>query len=98
MTRANVELITIRGIFVPESWDDEGNVTGLAILTSDEDKYVVKKDKNFDELLVFLRKEMEVDGKLRVLKSGKTISVQRFRPVIDKATNSLASSSGSVTL
>ncbi len=55
---------TISGIVIPIDWDDYDDVTSVAIQTSDEEEYLVDKNKKGKELLAFIEEEVEVTGTL----------------------------------
>jgi len=55
---------TISGIIIPIDWDDYDDVTNVAIQTSDEEEYLVDKNKKGKELLAFIEEEVEVTGTL----------------------------------
>ena len=57
---------TISGIVIPIEWDDDdyGDATSVAIQTSDEEEYLVDKNKKGKELLAFIEEEVEVTGTL----------------------------------
>lgn len=63
--KADVNLITIKGIVIPVDWDEKGNVVGVAISTFNEDEYLVDRNEKGVELIRFLRLEVEIIGILR---------------------------------
>ena len=64
---------TISGIVIPIDWDDYDDVTSVAIQTSDEDEYIVDKNKKGKELLDFIGEEVEVTGFVREDEDGNSI-------------------------
>ena len=73
--------VTIIGVLVPDQWEDNGEISGLALLTDDESKYVVNcRDIEYD-IMPMLRKKIEVSGLLKTNAQEKTILVSDFRPV-----------------
>jgi len=66
---------TISGIVIPIEWDDDdyGDATSVAIQTSDEEEYLVDKNKKGKELLAFIEEEVEVTGTLREAEDGNFI-------------------------
>jgi len=78
--KANVNLITIRGIVVPVDWDEKGRVVYLAISTFDEDEYLVDKDEKGAALLRFIRKEVEITGILKREEKSQIITVKEIHP------------------
>ncbi|HHP7233843.1 MAG TPA: hypothetical protein ACFCUC_04360 [Desulfobacterales bacterium] len=72
-------MIFIRGIIIPVTWDDEGNVSGLGIETFDEDFYLIEPLHCLDQLKPLLRRQVELSGALNRVAGKKAISVQGFR-------------------
>ena len=66
---------TISGIVIPIEWDDDdyGDATSVTIQTSDEEEYLVDKNKKGKELLAFIEEEVEVTGTLREAEDGNFI-------------------------
>ncbi len=56
---------TISGIVIPVEWDDDDDVIGVAIQTSDEEEYRVDVNKKGRELLDLIEQEVEVSGMIR---------------------------------
>ena len=74
------KLTTVRGIVIPVEWDGEGNALAVAILSPDEQEYVIEQDKKGKELIGLIRQEVEVSGVVRkVIKGSKTITVKSYR-------------------
>ena len=69
------EKVSIRGLAVPSKWDEDGQVAGVTIKTFDEDEYVVSDTRAIKELLSFLRKEVVVDGAVKVCEDRKYLTV-----------------------
>lgn len=63
--------ITITGLLVPDKWDEQGAITGLALLTGDEGKYLIKPDDNLAPLLPVLRQTVELQGTVKMEKGKK---------------------------
>ena len=74
------KLTTVRGIVIPVDWDKEGNAIAVAILSPDEQEYVIEQDKKGKELIGLIRQEIEVSSVVRsVRKDSKTITVKSYR-------------------
>ena len=73
------KMIFIRGIIIPVTWDDEGNVSGLGIETFDEDFYLIEPLHCLDRLKPLLRRQVELSGALNRVAGKKAISVEGFR-------------------
>ena len=69
----------IRGIIIPERWDDNGNVTRVAIHTDDEKAYLVEHSRKGKELVNLIHKKVEASGKIKERLDGKIfITVQDY--------------------
>jgi hypothetical protein len=75
----NNRLTTLRGILVPVDWDDEGNVTAVALSTRDEREYLIDKDAIGKGLQSHVREEVELSGILKDGPAGRTVTVKEFR-------------------
>ena len=49
----------IRGIILPEKWNDNGNVISVAIHTDDESTYLIEQNRKGRELLKLVRRKVE---------------------------------------
>jgi hypothetical protein len=68
----------IRGVVIPMDWDEHGNVVRIAISSHDENEYLVDKGGKGNELLAFIRKEVEVDGEVKEEDHRKVIKVKKY--------------------
>jgi hypothetical protein len=86
---AGNNLVTIRGIVIPADWDEEGNVTAVAVSTYDEVEYFVENHEKTKELKTVIREEVEVGGILSEGKNRLIIKVKEYRlkPRIKSAGN-----------
>lgn len=73
--------ITITGLLVPDKWDEHGAITGLALLTGDEEKYLIKPDDNLEPLLAVLRRTIELQGTVKEEK-GKRLFFYHSAPSV----------------
>jgi hypothetical protein len=72
--------ITVRGLIIPMDWDDQGNVTGVAISTSLEEEYRIELDHRGEELLGFVRERVRASGKVRLdAQGGKVLMVDTYQ-------------------
>ena len=72
-------MLKIRGVVVPRTWDEDGRVVAITILTHDEDEYHVENDGRAKELKKFIRENVEVLGLVRPQGGMKVIQVNKFR-------------------
>jgi hypothetical protein len=80
MTKAK----TIRGIVIPEAWDEKGEITSVAIVTFNEEKYVVKDTPKGRDLQSLLRSCVKVRGIIENHEQISVIKVDRFQKDISK--------------
>ena len=59
------ETTTIRGIVIPDGWDEKGNVISLAIATYLEEKFLVADNTGGRRLMSLLKKRVAVDGVIK---------------------------------
>ena len=72
-------MLKIWGVVVPRTWDENGRVVAITILTHDEDEYHVENDGRGKELKTFIRKNVEVLGTVRPQDGIKVIQVKKFK-------------------
>lgn len=77
----NKKEITLRGIIVPVGWDQNGNITRIALMSHDEEEYLLEENTNRDELLSLMRRQVEVRGLAREEAGRKIIVVERCTQV-----------------
>jgi len=71
--------ITIRGVVNAMEWDKDEETTRVAILTTDDEEYLVAENKLGRELLDFETEEIRATGVVRESEYGeKTISLSRY--------------------
>jgi hypothetical protein len=78
------KIISINGLLVPVEWDDQGNVTGMAVYTFNEQEYRLI-GRGMRGLLGHIRKRIMVQGFLVERKGRKYLRVQGYRPVESSA-------------
>ena len=71
--------ITITGVLVPDNWLENGEISGLALLTNDENKYTIHPSDIKEELMPMLRHKIEISGLSMPDTEPKTIMVTGFR-------------------
>ena len=77
--KRNNELVNIKGILIPVDWDDKGNVTKAAILTANEDEYIVEEKEKGKKLLGLMQQVVEIKGVVREEAGNKIITVEKFQ-------------------
>lgn len=69
----------VRGVIVPTSWDEKGNVTGIAISAQDEIEYLVEMIERGKDLMGFVNREVEVNGEVADIADKKSIAIEDYR-------------------
>ena len=72
-------MINVKGIVVPANWDTSGNVTSVAIASSDENEYLIEDQGLVEKLKKFLRTEVEVRGTVQRKSGKKIIDIKHWR-------------------
>jgi len=72
-------MLKIRGVVVPKTWDENGKVVAITILTHDEDEYHVEAGGRGKELKTFIRENVEVLGTVKPQEGIKVIQVKDFK-------------------
>jgi len=77
--------VRMKGIITPTDWDDDGNVTAVAVATPSEDEYLVDGGKLREKLLKLIGGEVVAWGTLGLEKKGsKTIMVNNYELLGDE--------------
>ena len=74
--------ITVAGVLVADQWEPDGNIADLALLTDDEDKYLIRPGDFDEDFKAVLRKKIEIRGVLTTKDQEKRIRVLDYRPVV----------------
>jgi hypothetical protein len=69
-------MMRIQGSVVPIDWDEDGNVTSVAIATHEEEEFLIRNGDKVEELKKLLRQEVEVQGEMTLEGSQKVILVK----------------------
>ena len=72
-------MLKIKGVVIPRTWDENGRVVTVTVLTHDEDEYLVENQGRGKELKALIRQDVEVLGTLRPLDGIKVIQVRKFK-------------------
>jgi hypothetical protein len=79
----------IEGLIIPNKWDENGNIIGIAIHTDKEEVYVVAHNRMEVELLNQLHIKVRIKGKIMQRLDGNTlIHVKNFQRILDKTDES----------
>lgn len=81
--------IILRGIILPDKWDDTGSIINFALMTDDEDRYLIEYvDHQENVLISFLRKKVEVSGiEKSTEKDEKVITLFTISPIGENIDN-----------
>ncbi|MEX1326813.1 MAG: hypothetical protein AB1Z29_08425 [Desulfobacterales bacterium] len=79
----------IEGLIIPNKWDENGKIIGIAIHTDKEEVYVVAHNRMESELLNQLHIKVRIEGKImQRLDGSKLINVRSFQPILDESNDS----------
>jgi hypothetical protein len=78
LAKGSSKVTKIRGVVIPTAWDDQGNVTGIAISSHDENEYQVDRKGKGPELLLHIRKEVEAAGVVREEEGKKIVRLRKY--------------------
>ncbi|MDU9047621.1 MAG: hypothetical protein Q3M30_02145 [Candidatus Electrothrix sp. Rat3] len=74
--------ITVTGVLVADQWEADGNIADLALLTDDEEKYLISPGEFGEDFNAVLRKKIEIQGVLTTGDQERRIRVLDYRPVV----------------
>ena len=72
---------TIRGTVTAAKWDDEDNVTGVMIVTDDDDEYYVDLKGAGKDLLDLLDADVEITGAISKKGGSQQIVVKDYKEI-----------------
>jgi hypothetical protein len=74
----------IEGLVIPNKWDENGKVIGIAIHTDKEEIYIVAHNRMEAELLNQLHLKVRIEGKvMERLDGSKLIHVRSSQPILN---------------
>ena len=77
---------TIEGLIIPNKWDENGKIIGIAIHTNKGEIYLVAHNRMEWELLNQLHIKVRIEGKIMErLDGSKLIHVRSFIPILDRS-------------
>lgn len=75
------QTVTVRGMVVPQQWDDQFRVTEVLIACKDEREIHVENFKSLPSLLSLSRAEAVFTGVVRKERGVESMIVESFAPV-----------------
>lgn len=69
----------INGIIVPSEWDEKGEIQNIAIVTFDEDTFLIADNNKARILMNSLRKTVTLSGKVSMNGTQKEIRISKFQ-------------------
>ncbi|WP_316897615.1 hypothetical protein [Pseudodesulfovibrio indicus] len=73
--------VTVRGMVVPQQWDDQYRVTEVLIACKDEREILVENFKSLPSLLSLSRNEAMFTGVVRKEQGVESMIVESFTPI-----------------
>ena len=81
MTKLEQKKVTLAGVLVPDQWAEDGEITGFALCTNDEQKYVLHLSDDKSNLNLSLHQSIKVSGIIAGDAGGGSIIVTALRPL-----------------
>ncbi|AGF77178.1 hypothetical protein UWK_00597 [Desulfocapsa sulfexigens DSM 10523] len=81
MTRLEQKKVTLAGILVPDQWAEDGEITGFALCTDDERKYVLNCNNKKNNLSSMLHQNIKVSGTMTGEAEKESIKVTTLQPL-----------------
>ena len=76
----------VEGLIIPDKWDENGKIIGIAIHTNKEEVYLVAHNRMESELLGYLHLTVGVQGKIMERLDGKKlIQVISVQPILGRS-------------
>jgi hypothetical protein len=69
----------INGIIVPSEWNEKGEIQNIAIVTFDEDTFLIADNNKARVLMNSLRKTVTLSGKVTMNGTQKEIHISKFQ-------------------
>ena len=76
--KQSAKTITINGLIIPDRWDEDGNITGIAIAGFDESNHSILMDRVGKGLLKFMNDKVIITGNIFELDNTDVIKVTAF--------------------
>ena len=74
---------TIKGIIIPDQWDENGQVTRVSVQTTDEEEYVLEPDTREDEVFSLIHEKVQVTGRVKKSADGKkSIRIESCQKIV----------------
>nr|NJM04918.1 hypothetical protein [Desulfobacula sp.] len=69
----------INGIIVPSEWNDKGEIQNIAVVTFDEDTFLIADNHHARALMNSLRKTVTLSGKVSMKGAQKEFRISKFQ-------------------
>ncbi|OGQ89930.1 MAG: hypothetical protein A2464_13690 [Deltaproteobacteria bacterium RIFOXYC2_FULL_48_10] len=69
----------INGIIIPSEWNEKGEIQKIAIVTFDEDTFLIADNNHARTLMNSLRKTVTLSGKVSMKGIQKEIRISKFQ-------------------
>jgi hypothetical protein len=77
--KKRAQSITLTGIVIPVDWNDDHDVTVVALATADEKEYRIVGNRKGKELFAYLQRQVEATGTLGADREGRSaITLSRY--------------------
>jgi hypothetical protein len=72
------EGVLVRGILIPESWDQDGNIVRIAIATAGEENFLVDLKGRGKDVVHLIREKVTVVGHVRKEGNQRILEVEDY--------------------
>lgn len=76
------DIVTLKGIVIPVSWDNKGNTVAIAISTDTEEEYLICNDNRGKKLFNFIQDLVKVRGTIKEVAGIKLIKINKMEKCI----------------
>ncbi|MFC1891967.1 hypothetical protein ACFLZT_06195 [Thermodesulfobacteriota bacterium] len=73
-----MNFLVIEGLILPSKWDSNGNVMGISLSTFAEEIFSIEQNTIGNELMSYIREEVEVTGVLKNMNGEQIIEVKKY--------------------
>ena len=75
----------VTGIIMPYNWDDNGQVTQIAIYTNKEEVFPIEHNQKEQELMNYINRKVAVKGKISTGNIGKPVVIVKTYDLLAEA-------------
>ncbi len=73
------DIKTVKGLLVPVEWDQDGQITAIALSMSNERELLIEPSETSSELMAILRRSVRLKGQISHQKEQSSIAVHEYQ-------------------